>query len=202
MANLAERANRLNWRGANKPRGCFALLTDRTRVPDPLALLALMPPGALAVLRDYDAPDRSAFARALARACRARRLTLLVAGDLDLAVALGSGLHLPEWRVRIAGARIRLWHRRTRRTLSAAAHSRIALARAADIGADLALLGPVFATSSHPGARVLGSLGFREMTRRARLPVWALGGVTGRTIQSLAGSGAAGIATVGGLTQR
>jgi len=202
MANLAERAARLNRGRARRGAGAagsFALVTDRTRVPEPLALLGSMPPGALVVVRDYDAPDRAALAQNLARACRARRLVLVVAGDLDLAIATGAGLHLPEWQARAVRARILLWHRRGRRILSMAAHSRAALARTAARGADMALLGPVFATASHPGALELGALRFRLLARGARGAVWAIGGVDRRTIGLLAGSGAAGIATVGGL---
>jgi thiamine-phosphate pyrophosphorylase len=200
MATLAERAIRLNARGAKGGRrGGFALMTDRDRLADPRPLLDRLAPGMLVVLRHYGAPDRVALAEALARACRVRRLTLLIAGDFDLAVRLGAGLHLPEWRVRAAGPRIRLWHRRTRRQLTAAAHSRMALRRAAALGADLAFLSPVFATPSHAEARPLGTLGFRFLVRGAALPVWALGGVTTRTIGRFNGSGAAGVATVGGL---
>jgi thiamine monophosphate synthase len=180
----------------------MALLTDRARVPDPLALLPFLSVGALVVLRDYGARDRRDFAQRLARACRARRLILLVADDLDLAVALNTGLHLPEWRARTAGARIRLWHRNGRRTMSAAAHSRMAVVRAATAGADLALLGPVFATASHAEARPLGAIRFRLWVRDAKLPVWALGGVNRGTIDRLKNAGAGGVATVGGLTRR
>jgi len=195
MANLAERARRLNRRR----QGGFALLTDAARLPDPLPLLALLPRGAFVVLRHYGAPDRTELARALAKECRARGLVLLIADDLDLAVTLGAGLHLPEWRARNAGARVRLWHRGSRRLLTAAAHGRAALARVAELGADAALLGPVFAPASHPGARPLGALRFRLLVRDARVKVWALGGVTAASLPMLAGGGVAGIATVGGL---
>ncbi len=203
MANLAEQAARLNRTAPGRMRGAtrasFALLTDRDRLPDPRPPLDRLPAGSLVVLRHYGAPGRAALAKALARACRERRLTLIVANDLDLAVALDAGLHLPETRMRIAGARVRLWHRRTRRLLSAAAHSRMALARAAMLGADIALLSPVFVTASHPDASPLGALRFRVLVRGACVPVWALGGVDNRTIRALHRSGAAGIATVSGL---
>lgn len=203
MANLAEQAARLNratgMRARRAARASFALLTDRTRLPDPLPLLDLLPVGGLVILRHYGAPERADLACRLARQCRARRLGLLVAGDLAMAVALGAGLHLAEARAREANARIRLWHRRTGRVLSVAAHSRPALARAARIGADLALLSPVFVTASHPEARPLGALRFRLLARGARLPVWALGGVNSFTVRALRASRAAGIATVGGL---
>jgi thiamine-phosphate pyrophosphorylase len=196
MANLAEQARRLN-RGK---RTGFALLTDDKRMPDPLPLLPLLPPGSLVVLRHYDAPDRAALARALARACRARRLIFVVAGDFDLALAIGAGLHLPEHRVRAVAPRIRLWHRRGK-PLSAAAHGRGALVRAATIGVDFAVLSPVFPTASHPGAAALGRLRFRSLARGARVPVWALGGVTVETMRRLRDGGASGVATVGNLTR-
>ena len=197
MTNLAERARRLN----DAMTGGFALLTDHARMPDPLPLLPLLPPGSVVILRHYDAPGRVALAHRLAKACRARRLALVIADDLDLAVALHAGLHLPEGRARDAGPRIRLWHRRTRFVLSAAAHSRPALARAARLGADFALLSPVFPTASHPDAKPLGAMRFRALTRGAPLPIWALGGVTARRMLQLKNSGAAGVATVGNLTR-
>jgi thiamine-phosphate pyrophosphorylase len=40
------------------------------------------------------------------------------------------------------------------------------------------LLSPAFATASHPGARGLGSQGFRALAARALAPVIALGGMT------------------------
>jgi thiamine-phosphate pyrophosphorylase len=195
MANLAERARRLN-RGMG---GGFALLTDELRLPDPMPMLRRLPAGSLVVLRHYGARNRDALAQRLARACRARRLIFLVADDFSLAVSLGAGLHLPEARARMAGARIRLWHRQRGAVLSVAAHSRMALLRAARLGADLALLSPVFATASHPGARPLGMLRFRALARDAELPVWALGGVTGRTMRAIGHSAARGAATVGNL---
>jgi thiamine-phosphate pyrophosphorylase len=196
VSNLAERARRLN-RGAKTG---FALFTDERRIADPLPLLPLLAAGSLVVLRHYGLRGRTTLARKLARACRARRLVLLIADDLSLAATFGAGLHLPERRARDPGARIRLWHRRTGRPLTAAAHGRDALERAAAAGADLAFLSPVFATASHPGAAGLGALRFRVLTRKAPLPVWALGGIAAKTLRRVRGSGAAGIATVGNLT--
>ncbi len=201
MANLAERARRLNRSiGRGKQTG-FALLTDEARLPDPLPLLPLLPAGSVVVLRHYGDPDRAGLAQKLSRACRARRLFFLVANDVDLAFALGAGLHLPEAVAHMATPRIRLWHRRTRKPLSAAAHGRSALQRAAEIGADFALLSPAFPTASHPGMAGLGRLRFCRLARDARLPVWALGGVTMVTMRGLKDGGVAGIATVGNLTR-
>ncbi len=51
--------------------------------------------------------------------------------------------------------------------------------------ADAILLSPVFATASHPGGRVLGTLRFRGLAARATLPVIALGGMTIRRARQL-----------------
>ena len=122
-----------------------------------------------------------------------------MAGDFTLAVKLAAGLHLPEGLLRQASARIRLWHRRGNRLLTAAAHGRPALVGAAHLWADAALLAPVFPTRSHPGRPGLGCLAFRRLVRGARLPVYAMGGVNALTLPRLFGSGAIGVATVGGL---
>lgn len=201
MRTLAELIPHLKLGGRRPPLPPLALLTDHTRLADPLAAAAALPAGSLVVFRHYDMPGRAALAAHLARLCRARRLVLLVAADLDLAVRLGAGVHLPEGLAVAASPRLRLWHRRRGRCLTAAAHGRLALCRAAGLGADAALLSPVFPTASHPGAKSLGPLAFRRLARGAALPVYALGGVTGRTIGRLAASGAAGVATVGGLNR-
>jgi thiamine-phosphate pyrophosphorylase len=178
----------------------LALLTDTRRLADPLPTMARLPPGSLVVLRHYDWPERAALAARMAKACRARRLCLVVGGDVDLAVALGVGLHLPEGMVPGAPVKLRLRHRkRPGLILSAAAHSRMALTRARRLGVDAAFLSPVFSTLSHPGKRGLGLLTLRRLTRGAPIAIYALGGVTARTVCALAGSGIAGIATVGGL---
>ena len=200
MRTLTDLANHLKLGGAHRrglPR--LALLTDSQRLADPLPAILRLPIGSLVILRHYEATDRSFLATKLARLCRERRLTLLVAGDFSLAVRLGTGIHLPEGLARLVRARERLWHRNGGRLLTAAAHDRRALRQARAIGADAAFLAPVFPTESHPGRRCLGLLSFRRLTRRAGVPVYALGGVRDTTVRRLRGSGAAGIATVSGI---
>lgn len=199
MRTLTDLAIHLNLATRRAGFPALALLTDTRRLPDPLPVIARLPPGSWVVLRHYDSPERLALGRQLAQACRQKRLRLLVAGDFPLAMELGAGLHLPEALAARASARIRLWHKKPGRPLTVAAHGRQALVRAARLAADAALLAPVFPTLSHPGQPSLGTLAFRRLVRGARLPVYALGGVTVATIGRLRGSGTVGIATVGGL---
>ncbi len=180
------------------------MLTDDVRLPDPLAAAARLPAGAAVVLRHYGrpAPERRALGRALAALCRRRRLRLLVAADWRLAAAVGAdGLHLPEGLARGgAGLAAALaWRRQGGRLLTVAAHGAAGLTRARRLGADAALLSPVFATASHPGARPLGPVRFAALCRAAGLPVYALGGVAAATAPRLRGSGAAGVAAIGAL---
>lgn len=185
---LAKPMRRLNFPKDAAPAARPRLaVTDAARTPDPAAMAERLPPGTVVLFRHYDAPDRRALGARLARVCRRRRLYLLVAGDARLAAALGAdGLHLPEYLARRGPPPVaRLWLRRRGAVLTAACHSPAALARAAALGADLALLSPVFPTRSHPGAATLGPVRFALWAGRAGLPVAALGGVTAATARRL-----------------
>lgn len=201
---LAEAARRLNARRArdrgNRPLPHLYLMTD-DRLGDVAAAAARLPRGAAVVLRHYDAPDRAALGRRLADLCRARGLVLIVAGDWRLAARLGAdGLHLPEGMLR--GGRLApalAWVRQSGALLTAATHSAVALRKAAAVGADAALLSPVFPTRSHPGAPTLGAVRFAALCRESPVPVIALGGVTAATAGHVVPSGAWGVAAIDGL---
>ncbi|RJF89434.1 thiamine phosphate synthase [Oleomonas cavernae] len=191
LGTLTTAARRLNAR--HPARGLLpplALLTDRTRLPDPVAAAGRLPRGSLIILRDGDlaAAERLVLARTLAAVARRRGLRLLVSGDLGLARRVGAaGVHWPE---RQLPARVRGF-------ATAAAHSLAALHRARRAGVAAAFLSPVLPTLSHPGAPCLGVVRFAGLARQAGLPVYALGGIDARTAQRLYGSGAAGIGAIG-----
>ncbi len=174
------------------------LLTDDARLPDPRPAVAALAPGSAVILRHYDAPDRAGLARALLALCRPRRISLLVAADPGLALAVGAdGLHLPESLLFSPS------HSRWRRLppgmlISAAAHSPRAIRRAR--GVDFVLLSPVFPTLSHPDARPIGVSRFAAWVGRAGVPVYALGGVGESQERRLLAAGAAGWAAIGGLS--
>ena len=64
--------------------------------------------------------------------------------------------------------------------------------------ADAALLSPIFATGSHPGAASLTAPRARLIARNVLLPVLALGGINARNAALL--SGFSGIAAIGALS--
>jgi thiamine-phosphate pyrophosphorylase len=167
------------------------LFTDAARLPDPRAAVARLPRGLCGVVLRHDAsPGRARLGAELARLCRARRLTLCIAGDAALAARLGAGLHLRDGR-HPPGPRCA-------RVVTSSAHGRADLRRAARAGAALAFLSPVWPTASHPGAPGLGLLRWRTLARQAAIPVCALGGVEAGRVGALraaiicAGAGAIG----------
>jgi thiamine-phosphate pyrophosphorylase len=126
-----------------------------------------LPHGSGLVLRHYDEADRTAIARRAARLARRYGHMLVVAGDSRLARAVGAaGVHMPDGG------------RPTGDVITAASHDRAGLVRARRAGATLAFLSPVFPTTSHPGARTLGTLRFGLMARGTGIAVAALGGIT------------------------
>jgi thiamine-phosphate pyrophosphorylase len=181
------------------------LFTDEQRLADPRFSVACLPRGRAGVVLRHDSdPARRALGEDLARICRARRLVLVVAGDVRLAADLRAGVHLRGGR----------WFGPLRRAgvVTSSAHSIPDLRRARAAGADLVFLSPAFPTASHAGAPGLGPLRWARMagfglgrlpagtaetegiraggsaTRIRRLPdsgVAALGGMDGQTVKRL-----------------
>lgn len=152
------------------------LFTDPDRTPQPDAVARTLPRGSGIVYRAFGSKDAKAVARRLGRIARRRGLTLLV--GLDVALARGAqadGVHLPERAVvrrRPPGLRL----------MTGAAHSALALRRAARFGVDAAVLSPVFPSRSPSAAKPLGLRKARALAARSALPVYALGGIRiGRT---------------------
>lgn len=182
--------------GRKRPRRTPALwmFTDAARLPDPACAARSLPRGAGIVFRahGYDAP--LAVGRALAQAARERGLVLLAGADPELAAAIGAaGVHLPERRLATI-RRIRRAHPAW--LVTAAAHSFRAIRRARAAGADAAFRSAVFPSHSPSAGPPIGPLRLALETRRAGLPVFALGGVGPQTARRLPGTGVSGFACV------
>ncbi len=175
-------ARLLAWGRAAYRHGCAPplwLFTDARRLADPRSAVARLPKGLAGVVLRHDGErGRLALGRDLARICRARRLVLVVAGDVRLAAALGAGVHLRGGRW-VGATRIR------HRFVTSSAHDPAELRRAARAGARLAVLGSALPTASHPGAPALGLLRWARLAHRAGIPVAALGGIDGTTVRGL-----------------
>lgn len=80
--------------------------------------------------------------------------------------------------------------------LGASCHDLAALQKAEAVGADYALLSPVAATTSHPGAQPLGWERFSALSRQVSIPVYALGGMQPEDLAIAHEQGARGIAGI------
>jgi 8-oxo-dGTP diphosphatase len=120
---------------------------------------------------------------------------VLVNEDIELALELGCGVHLPAKQLmRLASRPLP-----PDRWLAASCHDARELAHAASIGVDFAVLGPVLPTPSHPHAPALGWNRFAELVAQAPLPVYALGGVGSRDLAHAKRAGAQGVAGISGF---
>jgi 8-oxo-dGTP diphosphatase len=78
----------------------------------------------------------------------------------------------------------------------ASCHDAHDLARARELGADYAVLGPVKPTPTHPGAQALGWESFAKLAIGAGLPVYAIGGVGPADLEMAWRNGAQGVAGI------
>ncbi len=83
--------------------------------------------------------------------------------------------------------------------LGASCHTTEALAQAAELGVDFALLSPVLATPTHPDAQLLGWAEAKSLVGQALLPVYLLGGMSEVHLERAYQCGAQGIAAIRGL---
>lgn len=138
----------------------------------------------------------SRLAHEVARWCRPLEIDLILDGDVDLVHQTGArGLHLRSDELMALDAR----PLDDSRWLAASCHNPLQLRQAADVGADFAVLSPVRVTATHPGVRPLGWDSFSSMVKAARLPVYALGGLSGGDLPVAKSCGAQGIAAIRGF---
>lgn len=155
------------------------LMTDTRMGERLLPAIKALPKGAGVIFRHYEMESkaRGALLCDVRRIAKARRLTLVVAGK---------------------GGR----HGRFRGALTAPVHSLRELIVAERARAQLLFVSPVFATSSHPGAKPLGRVRFGMLIRQSKRPVIALGGMNAKRAQSLKAMGIYGWAGIDAFKKR
>ncbi|MBA4748319.1 MAG: thiamine phosphate synthase [Sphingopyxis sp.] len=158
------------------PRGGW-LLTDARLDGHGLAAARRLPPGSTIILRsDTLAPAaRRALAVRLKHIVRARRLRLFVAsGDIGMVRRMGAdGVHLRGRSARLAAAA-----RRAGLATSAPVHNHAEARSAARARIDHALISPLHATRSHPGAPTISPRRFIALALAACAAPVAVGGMT------------------------
>lgn len=147
-------------------------------------------------IREKDLGGRAleALVRQTLERARAGQTRVLLNERLDVALTAGAdGVHLPAQGLPIAAVR----RKAPRRFLvGVSTHSLEEAKRAEAEGADLMVFGPVFETTSKPGAPAQGLDRLAEVVRQVKTPVYALGGVGPEQVRAVAEAGAAGVAGI------
>ncbi len=136
-----------------------------------------------------------ALVAAAVQRCRIAGADVLLNADVVLAQEVGIGLHL-------RAAQLRELRRRPLPDdlpVAASCHDAEELSLAETLGCDFAVLGPVQATPTHPGAVGLGWDVFAALRERVSLPLYAIGGVSDEDIVAARSHGGQGIAAIRAL---
>ncbi|WP_256774919.1 MULTISPECIES: Nudix family hydrolase [unclassified Stenotrophomonas] len=145
-------------------------------------------------LRTPTSPARVALAEQAIGAHRGR-VQWLLNRDIALARRLGVGVHLGGEQLLQLDAR----PLPAEQLVAASCHDLAQLQAAQRLGCDFAVLGPVQATPSHPGASALGWEAFEGLREQVSLPLYALGGLHPDDIGEARRHGAQGIAAIRAL---
>ncbi|PIW85400.1 MAG: thiamine phosphate synthase [Nitrospirae bacterium CG_4_9_14_3_um_filter_53_35] len=182
----------------------LCLITDRRQVKDEALLPELreaLEGGVQAIqLREKDWSDRRIFETGL----ELRKLTrefgarLFINDRADLAAAVESdGVHLTQSGYSAAEARKIIGDSKY---IGVSTHSLEEAARAQEDGADFITFGPVFETPSKRAyGPPVGLDRLSEVTRKIRIPVFAVGGINKENTHAVLDAGAHGIALISGI---
>ena len=178
------------------------LVTDRRqarRPPKDVVADALRAGCRWVSLREKDLPqdEQILLARTLAALVRGHGAKLMLHGEAELARLAGAdGVHLSAG-VDPVRARALIG---PGKLIGVSIHT-VTEAEAIDPAVvDYAVAGPAFETASKPGyGPEIGRKGLLEITRAARVPVLAIGGINSARVGELVAAGAAGIAVMGGV---
>lgn len=123
--------------------------------------------------------------------------TLLVNDRVDVARALGLGVHLGQRSLQLSDARNVLG---SGGPVGVSCHGADEADAAAKAGADYLVLGNIFETPSHPDRSGVGLSEVGEVVRRVPgVPIVAIGGVTVANTGSVIDAGAWGVAVLRGI---
>lgn len=183
------------------------LVTDRSHAqgrPLPSLLRQAVEAGVPAIqLRERDLPTDALLS--LAREIRAftapRAVPLIINDRVDLMMALDlDGVHLRASSLPVAAVRRLVG---PDRLVGVSTHSLAEAREAGREGADYVVFGPIFDTpSKRQFGAPAGLEAFAEVCRVSRIPVFAIGGVTGASVPDLRRAGAYGVAVIGAILAR
>lgn len=185
------------------PLPCVMLITDRRacgeRRLEDIVVAAVEGGVNIVQIREKDLPSRELYdlASHLVGLVGSRAL-VLVNERLDVAMAAGAdgvqlgGSALPTEAVRPLSSRL---------LLGRSVHDVAYAAEAAARGADLLLVGTIFASRSHPSVPPAGPHLLRKVAATVDLPLIGVGGITAANAAQVIGAGASGVAVISEILQ-
>ena len=182
------------------PEPCLALVTNRRLCPSERTLADVVSAacdGGIDVVqvREKDLPGGAllTLAQELREATRGRAL-LTVNERVDVALACeADGVQLGEDALPVEEARRLLG---SDALIGRSVHSVAGAVEAEAAGADFLLVGPIFATPSHPEIPGAGTALLEQVRRAVAVPFLAIGGVDASNVEEVARAGASGAAVV------
>ncbi len=139
--------------------------------------------------KNWPAHKLAAFAGRVTKIAAAYGAQILVNSDVELARSVNAaGIHLSSKQLLSLDARPAV------DLCAASCHDAHELRHAAEIGVDFVVLGPVLPTPSHRDVKTLGWDRFSGLAQHYSLPIFALGGLDRKHIETAWRHGAHGIA--------
>jgi len=179
------------------------VVTDRKRTARPIieVVRLALEGGADAVqLRERDLSDRelNELAAQMRTITTEAGATLIINQRADVAVAAGAdGVHL-GWRSLGAQDVRKLVGKRC--LIGISCHNALQLRSAEEVGADYALLGPVFHTPSKEGlVKAIGPERLKDLVAAAKIPIIAIGGITTDNAAQALQAGVGGVAVISAI---
>lgn len=179
MKHRATSITKLVVNFAKKPLPKFLFLSDDQRIKNPAQVIKGLGPNCGVILRDYNNPNRTALIKTVIKQAKQQQLSLFIANSGDNVVR---GAHNQHWPNTGRGGQRR--HAR-HQIVTTSAHNLGDLGRANRLGVDAVLISPVFTTKSHPDKKPLNIHRFARFARLAKMPVYALGGISAKSAKQL-----------------
>ena len=153
-------------------------------------------------IREKDLPVRTLakWIRTLSQWADRGQVPLLINDRVDVVMATGAhGVHLSGNSLPVQQARKCLG---STRFIGASVHSAEEAIHCEQAGVDFVVLGPIYDTPSKRGYGLpLGLSALEETTRRCRIPIIAIGGITLSRVEAIMKSGAHGVAVISSIFQ-
>jgi thiamine-phosphate pyrophosphorylase len=156
------------------------------------------PTGILLREKDLDEEEYKQLAKQVMRICKKYQVTCILHNFADVAEELGAeALHLPLPKLR----ELSEVQRKKIRMLGASCHSVEEAREAVELGCTYLIAGHIFATDCKKGLSGRGTEFLKEVCESVQVPVYAIGGISGKKMSLIHEAGAKGGCIMSGWMQ-